>query len=163
MKAETRSRLGYAAGGLSGLGLIVAAFVGSWEGESTVAYRDIVGVPTICFGETRGVRIGDRETHAGCVRMLGNRLVEFETGVDRCLDHPEKIPDKSYAAMISVAYNIGVTAFCGSTMARRLNAGDVAGACDALTAWNKAGGKVVTGLVRRRAAERALCREGLPG
>lgn len=142
--------------------LMAAALVlvGSYEGLRTTAYRDVVGIPTVCFGETRGVKMGDRYSVDECKAMLGTALVEFETGMRACLKEPDAIPDKPYIAMNSVTYNIGVKGFCGSTMARRLNAGDVRGACDALLAWNKAGGRVIAGLTRRRQEERALCLEG---
>lgn len=137
------------------------ALVGSWEGLRTVAYRDIVGVPTVCFGETRGVAMGDRYTVEECQVMLGDGLVEFETGMRRCLTNPDAIPAKPYVAFLSLSYNIGTGAFCRSTVARRANAGDLAGACNAIAMWNKAGGRVVQGLVNRRADEQRICLEGV--
>lgn len=136
------------------------ALVGAWEGVRTVAYRDIVGVPTVCFGETRGVKMGDRYTMEECRAMLGDALVEFETGMRKCLTNPDAIPDKPYVAFLSLSYNIGTGAFCKSTVARKANAGDIRGACNAIPAWNKAGGKVVKGLVNRRAEEQKICLEG---
>lgn len=157
MKPATKSRLKK-----SGTLMAAAvALVGTWEGVRTVAYKDIVGVPTVCFGETRGVKMGDRYTMDECRAMLGDALVEFETGMRKCLNAPDGIPDKPYTAFLSLSYNIGTGAFCGSTVARRANAGDLKGACNAIPAWNKAGGKVVKGLVSRRAEERAICLEGL--
>lgn len=142
---------------------LVVGLVGAWEGVRTVAYRDVVGIPTVCFGETRGVKMGDRYTLEECRVMLGEGVKQFEAGMRACLTNPDAIPDKPYAAMISVTYNIGYgpKGFCGSSMARRLNAGDIRGACDALLAWNKAGGRVVAGLTNRRQDERRLCLEGL--
>lgn len=137
------------------------ALVGAWEGLRTVAYRDVVGIPTVCFGETRGVKMGDRYTVEQCKVMLGEGLVEFEQGMRKCLRNPDAIPDEPYTAFLSLSYNIGTNAFCRSTVARRANAGDLKGACEAISMWNKAGGKVVKGLVNRRAAERELCLEGL--
>ena len=140
--------------------------VGGYEGLRTTAYRDVVGIPTVCFGETRGVKMGDRYSVEDCKAMLGTALVEFETGMRACLINPNAVPDKPYVAMLSATYNIGVGSakpprgFCGSSMARLLNAGDIRGSCNALLAWNKAGGKIVAGLTRRRQEERALCLEG---
>ncbi|WP_414832178.1 lysozyme [Afifella sp. YEN Y35] len=148
-------------GTVTALGILAVGFVGGWEGKRNVAYRDIVGVPTICFGETRGVKMGDTATDAECATMLGDGLVEFEAGMRSCLRDPDAIPDESYVAFLSAAYNIGQRAFCRSSMARRWNAGDLRGACDALLMWNKAGGRVIRGLVNRRKAERELCLEGL--
>jgi lysozyme len=137
------------------------ALVGAWEGLRTVAYRDIVGVPTVCFGETRGVKMGDRYTADECRAMLGDGLIEFETGMRRCLRSPDTIPEKSYVAFLSLSYNIGTGAFCGSTLARLVNAGDIRGACDQIPRWNRAGGRVVKGLVNRRADEHRICLDGL--
>lgn len=138
---------------------LTAPVVSVWEGRSLNAYRDIVGVPTICYGETKNVRMGDVATPEQCSTMLATRLKEFAVGISPCL--PADLSPKTYASFISTAYNIGIKGFCGSSMSRKALAGDLKGACDALLLWNKAGGKVVKGLVNRRNAERALCLEGL--
>jgi lysozyme len=65
------------------------------------------------------------------------------------------------AASVSLAYNIGTTAFCRSTVARRFNAGQWKAGCDAFLMWDRAGGRKVRGLTRRREAERAICLRGL--
>lgn len=145
----------------AGLMAAAVALVGGWEGLRTVAYPDITGVPTVCFGETRGVMLGDRYTVDQCKVMLGDALVEFETAMRRCLMAPDAIPDKPYTAFLSLSYNIGSRAFCGSTVARRANSGDLRGACEAIPMWNKAGGRVIKGLVNRRAEERRICLSGL--
>lgn len=137
------------------------ALVGAWEGLRTVAYRDPVGIPTVCFGETRGVKMGDKYTVEQCKAMLGERLVEFEMGIRRCLVSPDTIPDATYTAMISLSYNIGVGAFCKSSIVKKWNTGDSYGACNAFALYNKAGGRVVQGLVNRRKAERKQCVAGL--
>lgn len=145
------------------LAALLVTLVGGFEGLRTAAYMDPVGIPTICFGETRGVHMGDTASVASCKAMLGNRLIEFSAGVDRCLTR--RVPDKPYVAFVSMAYNVGVGAFCGSTVARKANDGDVSGACNAITAWDKArvAGVLVAlpGLTKRRAAERDLCMEGV--
>lgn len=148
-------------GAFTAAGLIAVGLVGGFEGLRTKAYRDSVGVPTVCFGETRGVKMGDTHTAAECKAMLGNALVEFEAGMRRCLVNPDKIPDKTYVAFLSLSYNIGTGAFCKSTVVRRANAGELNGACNAILAFNKAGGRVLPGLDRRRKEERALCLEGV--
>lgn len=137
------------------------ALVGAWEGVRTVAYRDVVGIPTVCFGETRGVKMGDRYSMDECKAMLGDALVEFETGMRACLKNPDSIPAKPYTSFLSLTYNIGTGAFCRSTVARRANAGDIKGACNAIPAFNKAGGRALKGLTARRADEQRLCLEGL--
>lgn len=139
------------------------ALVGAWEGLRLAAYEDIVGVPTVCYGETKGVELGDRHSKAECDSMLISSLQEHERGMRKCLDNPDAIPGKSYIAFVSLTYNVGVGAFCKSTARKRLNAGNVKGACDAATWFNKAGGRKIPGLVNRRAAEHALCLEGAAG
>lgn len=153
-------------GKLIGAGAAVAGVIAlalpviqHWEGRSLVAYRDVVGVATICDGETRGVRMGDRATDVECDIMTEAAVVEFEAAIRPCL--PADLPVKMRAAFVVTAYNIGSAGFCRSTMARRAKAGDLRGACDALMMWVKAGGREVRGLVNRRTAERKLCLEGL--
>ncbi|NBE05919.1 glycoside hydrolase family protein [Rhodobacter sp. CCP-1] len=150
--------------GVAGLGAALAAavaIIAPWEGVELRAYRDIVGVPTICYGETRGVQMGDVATLEECQTMLARGVAEFERAIRPCL--PAVLPAETRAAFISAAYNIGSAGFCRSSMSRRALAGDLRGACDALLMWNKAGGRVVRGLVNRRNAERALCLQGLGG
>jgi lysozyme len=142
------------------VGAAAIALVGAWEGLRLAAYPDIVGVPTICYGETLGVKLGDKATKAECDAMLLKSLKRHESGMRACLANPDGIPPKSYVAFVSLTYNIGVGAFCRSTARKRLNAGDLKGACDAATWFNRAGGRKVPGLVNRRAAEHRICLEG---
>jgi lysozyme len=139
----------------------VVALVSGFEGLRTYAYRDPVGIPTICFGETRGVKMGDHKTPAECKDMLISRLAEFETGMRKCLTSPDTIPDNAYAAFLSFTYNAGAGNFCSSSMARLANKGDLRDACDALLMWDKARGIRLPGLTKRRQEERALCLRGL--
>lgn len=142
---------------------MAVALVGAWEGLRTVAYPDRLagGIPTVCFGETRGVKLGDRYTVEECKAMLGDGLADFEAGMRKCLRSPDSVPDKPYVAFLSLSYNIGTGAFCRSSIARRANQGDLRGACNAIPLYNRAGGRVVKGLVNRREAERKLCLEGV--
>lgn len=134
---------------------LAVVVVGTFEGLSLTAYPDVVGVPTICYGETKGVRLGDTKTKPQCDEMLSARLAEFNAGVNSCLS--VDIPDSRRVAFVSLAYNIGTASFCKSTVVRRINAGDVAGSCDAILMWNKARGIVWPGLTKRRQKERELC------
>lgn len=145
------------------LAAAAVALVGTWEGLKTVAYPDRLAgnIPTVCFGETRGVKLGDEYTVEQCKTMLGDGLVEFEAAMRRCLNNPDSIPDKPYVAFLSLSYNIGTGAFCKSTVARRANAGDIRGACNAIPAFNRSGGKVRKGLINRRADEQKYCLSGL--
>ena len=151
-------------GGLIGAAAatVIAAAVSivqPWEGRELKAYQDIVGVWTICDGETRGVKPGQVATPAECDQMLYRTLTEFKIGLDKCLTYP--VPTKTGAALLSWTYNVGVGAACGSTLVRKANAGDLRGACNELPKWNRAGGKVIRGLTNRRLAEQKLCLEGL--
>ena len=140
-------------------GVLAVAVVSGFEGYRSNAYLDSVNVPTICFGETRGVRLGDHRTRAECEAMFVERLNGFATKVESCIRQP--MPDKVEGAFVSLAYNIGEGAFCGSSVARLYNAGEGRAACDAIMRFNRAGGHVLSGLTNRRKRERALCLEGL--
>ena len=133
--------------------------VGSFEGLRTVAYSDPVGIPTICFGETRGVKLGDKATPAECQWKLQARINEFGSGVDRCVDKP--LPAARKAAYTSLAYNIGLSAFCNSTLVKLERAGKPREACDQIPRWNKARGIELPGLAKRRQLERDLCLQSL--
>lgn len=139
---------------------IATATVQRWEGREHVPYRDIVGIWTVCDGDTKGVVPGRRETEAQCDARLERQLVAHAAPVLSCTPRLQARPQQLGAA-ISLAYNIGPTAYCRSSVDRRFDAGDWRGGCDAFLKWNKAGGRVVRGLVNRRAAERAICLKGL--
>lgn len=143
---------------------IAVPFVGGWEGKRNHAYQDIVGVWTICYGHTKGVKRGDHMTDAQCKALLKAELIEYREGLHgyftpATLKH--RLTPERDVAYVSLAYNAGIRGAGRSTATRRLNAGDIRGGCKALTWWNKAGGRVVRGLVRRRSAEYQLCMKGL--
>ncbi|MEO0485262.1 MAG: lysozyme [Pseudomonadota bacterium] len=151
---------------------VLVPLVVKWEGEHRCAdnpamhcaYLDIVGVATLCYGETRGVELGDRATDQQCLNMLKRRLsLDFREGLHRSFTTKTKetrlTPERD-AAYVSLAYNVGIYGAGRSTATRRLNAGNIAGGCRAIGWWNKAGGRVVRGLVNRRAEEVALCLRG---
>lgn len=143
---------------------ICCSLVASEEGLRTSTYFDVGGVPTVCFGETKSIKPGDKFTPEQCREMLGNRVEhDFGPGVDKCAGSDLSATRK--AAFVSFAYNAGIAAFCGSSMAKLQIAGNYAGACDALLKWNKvriAGVLVVSpGLNNRRAEEHKLCMEDL--
>ncbi|MCL4712152.1 MAG: lysozyme [Pseudorhodoplanes sp.] len=138
----------------------VVAVVGAHEGLQLAAYRDPIGIPTICYGETKHVRMGMTATRAECDALLVRSLIEHEDGMLTCLT--STVPEGAHMAFLSLTYNIGVGNFCRSTLVRKANAGDLHGACDEILKWNKAGGIVWRGLVRRREEERKICIGGLP-
>lgn len=126
-----------------------------WEGKRNAPYRDLVGVLTVCYGETQAPM--RRYSDAECSLMLHRRAdADFARPVLACVPGLATRPHP-FAAAISLSYNIGTPAFCRSTTARLFNAGDWQAGCNAMLAWNRAGGRIVNGLVRRRAAERRLC------
>jgi lysozyme len=133
--------------------------VKSFEGLRLKAYLDIVGVPTIGYGCTHGVTKEDVArgrsiTEQEAVDMLMTELAKFEAGVEGCVTIP--INDNQFSALVSFSYNVGTSALQKSTLLRLLNAGDVPGAAGQFARWNKAGGKEVAGLTRRRLAEQTL-------
>lgn len=142
--------------------VLATALTGGFEGLKTVPYHDPGnGTATVCYGETRGVKFSDRYTPAECKVMLQTGLVQFETQMTACIKDPAKLPDKAYVAFLDLTYNIGAAAFCHSRAAADINAGNLRKACADVTSFNRAGGRVLPGLVARRAKEKALCLQGL--
>ena len=150
---------------LAGLGLSAAAVmagsgtVSYFEGKENKAYVDPVGIVTICYGETKGVKKGDYKTDEQCLESLASELVEHERGMLKVVRVP--LSTKEQAAYLSFTYNLGVKAFANSTLLKKLNSGDRLGACNELLRWNKANGKVLNGLTKRRQEENKLCLEGV--
>jgi len=140
---------------------VLLAFTPKFEGTELATYRDLGGVLTYCTGATEDAAWGKTYTPAQCRAQLDRDLERHAAGIAKCIPLG-RLTDGQRVAFVDAAYNIGVTGFCGSSMARRTNAGDMVGACDALLMWNKVGGKEVRGLTRRRQAERELCLKGLP-
>jgi lysozyme len=156
------TRLITATGAATAVGMLAILVVGDFEGLRLHSYRDVIGVWTACYGETKGIRPGMKFTKEKCDSMfLNDGLMRHERGMRGCLNDPDGLPEKTYVAFLSLTYNIGVGAFCKSSVARAANNLDLISACNALLKWNKAGGRVVKGLVTRRQKERKLCLEGL--
>lgn len=130
-----------------------------FEGKRLSAYDDGVGVWTIGYGTIKypnGIRVkkGDTCTDAQAESYLKNDLVKFESAINRLVKAP--LNQNQFDALSSFTYNLGETNLSKSTLLKKLNAKDYAGAADQFLVWNKAGGKVMNGLVRRREAERNL-------
>jgi len=152
-----RKRLAGIVGASAVAGLI--AVTAQWEGKRNDPYRDLVGVMTVCWGETRVPM--RRYTDAECEDMKANGLADFAGPVLR--RNPElRGHDPQLIAAVSLAYNIGTAAYDRSTVARRFSAGDWRGACDAFLMWTKAGGREIKGLRNRREAERRICLREIP-
>lgn len=130
-----------------------------FEGKRLVAYDDGVGVWTIGYGTIKypnGVRVkkGDTCTESQAETYLKSDLIKFENAINRLVKVP--LNQNQFDALSSFTYNLGETNLSKSTLLRKLNAKDYKGAADQFLVWNRAGGKVLTGLVRRREAERSL-------
>lgn len=145
--------------------------VKDWEGLRLTSYRDMVGVWTVCYGETLGVRAGMRKTKAECEAMLYERIYrDFYLAIMKCAPELAAAPVSVQAAMLSGSFNFGVGAFCRSpSLMNTIRIKAWRPACDALTLFNRAGGRVVQGLVNRREmgdasriGEGEMCVSGLP-
>ena len=118
------------------------------------AYDDGVGVWTIGWGHVDGVRPGQTITEKQAEQLLTNDLARFEAAVDRAVG--DSADDNQFDAMVLLAFNIGIAAFMRSTVLKAHLRGDYDSAARAFALWNKAGGRVLRGLVKRRAEEAAL-------
>ena len=137
-----------------GINLII-----SFEDLKLDAYDDGVGVWTIGYGTTvypNGVRVkqGDKCTLGQAKEYFAHDLNRFEKTVNQSVK--VSINQNQFDALVSLTYNIGEQAFKDSTLLAKLNKGDYLGAADQFPRWNKGGGEVMKGLVRRRADERVL-------
>lgn len=154
LDANTVKKVG--AAGLIAIALLTKPF----EGERLKAFFDPPGIATICDGHTKGVKITDVATPGQCEVWLGDDIAEDEKAVDRLVK--VKISDKTRAAFIDFVYNAGSGNFARSTMLKKVNAGDIAGACNQFPRWvYDQKGQKLRGLIRRREAEKKLCLEGL--
>lgn len=161
MANETTRRGGLAAivGAIAAAAIVV--FTPSNEGTVLKTYRDPAGVLTYCTGATEDAQWGRTYTREECLAQLDHDLTRHAAGIAQCVDM-DKLTDGQKIAYVDFAFNVGVTAFCRSTVARKAKVGDMQGSCDALLMWDKAGGKVLPGLVKRRQAERTYCLGGKP-
>lgn len=131
-----------------------AELIKSFEGLELEAYLCPADIWTIGYGHTGNVKEGDRITKAEAEALLDKDLQTFRNGVKRLVKVP--LNENQFGALVSFAYNLGLGSLQNSTLLKMLNAGDYTGAADQFLRWNKSGGKVLTGLVRRREAERAV-------
>lgn len=149
----------HVAAGAAGAIALASTLIYNFEGERHTVYRDVIGVATYCIGETKNPQFGHVYSHAECMDILGGRLAEFDTAVRACTR--EDMPAEVEAAADSLAYNIGTAGFCKSSIARDIRSGDYNAACNAFELYDRAGGRVIAGLQKRRMAERKVCLEGL--
>ncbi len=133
------------------------------EGNKLTAYRDSVNVLTIGVGHTSAagaptVTAGMSITPHQSDEILTRDLAKFEAAVNGAVK--VLLAQHEFDALVSLAFNIGGGAFAKSTLVKKLNAGDRAGAANAFLSWDKAGGKTLKGLTIRRQAERAQFLKG---
>lgn len=155
MNSNTKKVLAGAVAAVSAAGLL---FIGNWEGKRNAPYKDIAGIWTVCYGSTGAhVLEGGRRTDEQCVTLLQEDAQRFVDAVNRCTPAPKN--QNQFDAMTSLSFNIGTSAYCGSTFARKFNE---CGECaeDQFVRWSYArvnGQSVrVQGLLNRRLAERIL-------
>lgn len=154
-------RIAVAALSLSAVGLVGIALQEGYTGEAIIPVPG--DVPTIGFGTTEGVQLGDRTTPPKALARALTDIQRYEGALRRCVTVP--LHQAEYDVFLSTAYNVGPAAFCRSTLVRKLNSGDYAGACDELLRWRYFQGRDCSkpgsgcaGLWKRRQAEHAQCR-----
>lgn len=125
-----------------------------FEGLQLKAYKDSVGVLTIGYGHTHAVKAGDMITGVQADAFLREDLQVAELTVNTNVK--VKLTQGQFDALVSFVFNLGSGNFVKSTLIKKLNAGDYAGAADEFGKWVNAGGKKLSGLVKRRAAEREV-------
>jgi lysozyme len=146
-------RMHVAALSLSAAGLVGIAI---HEKFMPVAYDDGVGVQTIGWGTTHNVKPGDRITPDRALILLANDVNQMERQLRSCIGNVP-MHQHEWDAIVSWTYNVGSSAACGSTLVRKLKAGDYEGACNELPRWVYAKGQKLRGLEVRREKERRQC------
>jgi len=125
------------------------------EGTVLKTYKDMGGVLTYCTGATEDAQWGKTYTKEECRAQLDYDLARHAEGMLKCTKVP--LTEGQKIAFTDFTFNVGVSAYCSSTVARKANQGDVKGSCDALLMWDKVNGKPVKGLTNRRQEERKIC------
>lgn len=128
----------------------------SFESCRLDSYLCPAGVWTIGWGTTKGVRRGMRITQDEADRLFAEDLKIYENGVAGLVNDDDSLTANQFSALVSFAYNCGLNALRTSTLLRKVNAKDFAGAANEFSKWVRGGGKVLPGLVRRRNAEKEL-------
>jgi GH24 family phage-related lysozyme (muramidase) len=154
-----RNKIVGALAGASLLGGGITAVIQNNEGYSSTAYRDSAGVPTICYGETKGVQMGQKRSLSDCQKQLIQSAGEHAQAL---VGLPESLPDVVLLGSLDMAYNVGVSGFSNSAAKRKLKQGDYRAAGQAVLQWKYItlngkkydcsikGNKVCYGLWKRR-------------
>ena len=130
------------------------SLIKKFEGCELESYQDSVGVWTIGFGHTKGVRQGQSITKDEALAMLDEELIEYQEYVEKLVEVP--LNQDQFDALVCWVYNLGPTNLATSTLLYKLNKGQYDDVPSEIKRWNKAGGEVLKGLVRRREAEALL-------
>ena len=157
MNSSLRARISAAiGGGAIAIATVMLSGNGGLEGREYVPYKDVVGIITVCDGHTgKDIIPNKRYSDAECDALTKADLERIAKQVNPSIK--VKTTETQLAAIYSFSYNVGANAFINSTMLKKLNAGDYAGACDELKRWVYAGGKKWKGLMNRRDAEYEVC------
>lgn len=145
----------------AGAAATLIAVVPKFEGVVLTAAPDPVGIVTACMGDTHDVQLGQHFTMAECDARLEKQLANTAAEINQCTLLSGLTPGERIA-FVDFSYNVGSGAYCKSSMARYAARGDMVAACAQLSRWVYAGGKVLPGLVKRRAWERAICEGRTP-
>jgi len=130
------------------------SLIKKFEGLELEAYKCAAGVLTIGYGHTAGVQEGDVWTKEQADENLKVDMEEYAGYINDLVECP--LSQNQFDALVSWVYNLGPANLKASTLLKRLNAGDYADVPNQIKRWNKAGGKVLEGLIRRREAEALL-------
>ena len=130
------------------------ALIKKFEGCELEAYQCSAGVWTIGYGHTKDIEEGMTITKEQAEEMLVDELHEYESYVNEYVT--VELEQNQFDALVSWVYNLGPNNLKASTMLKVLNSGDFSGVPAQIKRWNKAGGKVLEGLIRRREAEALL-------
>lgn len=139
---------------VAAVSLVGLAGIAGWEGMSERVYMDPVGIPTVCTGSTSGLTVrdvGKRVSPLECQWRLDADIKKTEAPLRKCVK--AQVTQEQWDALVSLAFNIGSTATCNSTLVRKHNAGDCRGAQAEFGRWVFAKGQRLPGLVTRRAGE----------
>jgi lysozyme len=144
--------------------LAALAGIAYHEGKVNRVYLDPVGIPTACVGhtgpDTTISMVGEHRSDAVCARLLERDTRAAQSAVSRCVR--VTVTQSQYDALVSFTFNVGAAALCSSTLVRKMNAGDCRGATAEFPRWTKARGRVLPGLVKRRADEQLAFSLGCP-
>lgn len=157
-RPTTRPNKSIVAAALAAMAAMATPIYTQWEGTELRAYRDVVGVLTICSGDTRNVREGQVATPAECDKRTARIMEEYGMAVynvsPQVVDHPHM-----WAALTIFTANVGKAGYARSSVARLYNQGQYRRACRFLRNFKYAGGRVVRGLVNRREGTEQLIGE----